>query len=224
MYLTTAAVGAASGGRFPAGSETSTCMGQYGRSESRTGTGGDAWPTSSPARSRVVTGAGSGLGAALARAFAGAGAAVAAPRHRRAGGPAAPRPRSATPAGCRPRRCGSMSATRDPSPTAARARRGDPRRVCTLLCTNVGVQQFGALDRLTEEQLDVGPRRRRPRDVRSFFDIGSLEETPVFSHAAKATQYAERTGHSGPGCGGQSTSPGVCARRPTPNGNSEMPS
>ena len=30
--------------------------------------------------------------------------------------------------------------------------------------------------------------------VRSFFEIGSLEDTPVFSHAAKATQYAERTG------------------------------
>jgi HTH-type transcriptional regulator/antitoxin HigA len=30
--------------------------------------------------------------------------------------------------------------------------------------------------------------------VSTFFEIGSLEDTPVFSHAAKATQYAERTG------------------------------
>jgi len=30
--------------------------------------------------------------------------------------------------------------------------------------------------------------------VCSFFEIGSLEETPVFSHAAKAAQYDERTG------------------------------
>ena len=48
--------------------------------------------------------------------------------------------------------------------------------------------------------------------VRSFFEIGSLEETPVFSHAAKATQYAERTGLTvGLAVAGKAPCPG-CAR------------
>lgn len=100
-------------------------------------------------RIAVVTGAGSGLGAALARAFADAGMAVAAldidePAARR----------TASEIG---EVCGVPT-------TAVRVDVGDPRSVagaarhvgaalggCDVLCANVGVQQTGALDRLTEQ-------------------------------------------------------------------------
>ena len=97
----------------------------------------------------VVTGAGSGLGAAMARAFADAGAAVAAldidEQSAR---------RTASEIGDA---CGV-------STTALRVDVGDAGSVaeaarhveatlggCDVVCANVGVQQFGALDRLTED-------------------------------------------------------------------------
>ena len=97
----------------------------------------------------VVTGAGSGLGAALARAFADAGAAVAALDIDEAAAR-----RTASDIGDA---CGVPT-------TAVRVDVGDAASVadaarhveaalggCDVLCANVGVQQFGALDRLTED-------------------------------------------------------------------------
>jgi NAD(P)-dependent dehydrogenase (short-subunit alcohol dehydrogenase family) len=100
-------------------------------------------------RVAVVTGAGSGLGAAMARVFASAGMAVAALD---IDGPAA----EATAA--------MVSQELGVPSTAVRADVGDAASVagaarhvattlggCDLLAANVGVQQFGAIDRLTEQ-------------------------------------------------------------------------
>ena len=101
-------------------------------------------------RIAVVTGAGSGLGAAMSRRFAEAGMAVAAldidePAAAIDGGGAGERVRRT---GHWP--CGSTSATRGSLAAAA-----DAVDVglggCHVLCANVGVQQFGALDRLTHD-------------------------------------------------------------------------
>jgi NAD(P)-dependent dehydrogenase (short-subunit alcohol dehydrogenase family) len=102
-----------------------------------------------PGRIAVVTGAGSGLGAAMARTFAEAGMAVAVLDIDEAGARA-----TAT----------SLADELGVPTTAARTDVGDPDSVaaavkhvadalggCDLLCANVGVQQFGAIDRLTEE-------------------------------------------------------------------------
>lgn len=100
-------------------------------------------------RVAVVTGAGSGLGAALCRLFAGTGMAVAALD---INGEAA-----ATTAAEVAEQFGG-------STTSARVDVGDASSVadgaehvratlggCDVLCSNVGVQQFGAIDTLTEE-------------------------------------------------------------------------
>jgi NAD(P)-dependent dehydrogenase (short-subunit alcohol dehydrogenase family) len=100
-------------------------------------------------RIAVVTGAGSGLGAAMARTFAEAGMAVAALDIDEAAAQA-----TAT----------SLAEDFDVPTTAVHTDVGDADSVataakhvgealggCDLLCANVGVQQFGALDRLTEE-------------------------------------------------------------------------
>ncbi len=100
-------------------------------------------------RIAVITGAGSGLGAATARAFAGAGMAVASLD---IDGPAAEATAEAV-----TKEFGVAS-------TAVRADVGDAASVeaaarhvaqvlggCDLLAANVGVQQFGAIDRLTEQ-------------------------------------------------------------------------
>jgi NAD(P)-dependent dehydrogenase (short-subunit alcohol dehydrogenase family) len=100
-------------------------------------------------RIAVVTGAGSGLGAAMARTFAEAGMAVAALDIDEAAAQA-----TAT----------SLTEDFDVPTTAVHTDVGDADSVataakhvgealggCDLLCANVGVQQFGALDRLTEE-------------------------------------------------------------------------
>jgi NAD(P)-dependent dehydrogenase (short-subunit alcohol dehydrogenase family) len=100
-------------------------------------------------RIAVVTGAGSGLGAAMARAFAGAGMAVAAldidePSARKTaeelahefGVPTAPLRVDV----------GDAGSVAEAARHVASALGG-----CDVLCANVGVQQFGAIDRLTEQ-------------------------------------------------------------------------
>ena len=97
----------------------------------------------------VVTGAGSGLGAAMCRQFAAAGMAVAALDIdvETAATTAAElaQPRSVY------RRCRADRRRRPaaPSPRPAAVRRR--ARGCDVLCANVGVQQFGAIDRLTDD-------------------------------------------------------------------------
>lgn len=100
-------------------------------------------------RIAVVTGGGSGLGAAMCRCFAEAGMAVAALDIDEA------RARETTTALARS--CGVPV-------TSGHVDVGDPRSLqsaaahveatlggCDVLCANVGVQQFGAIDRLTED-------------------------------------------------------------------------
>jgi meso-butanediol dehydrogenase / (S,S)-butanediol dehydrogenase / diacetyl reductase len=123
-------------------------------------------------RIAVVTGAGSGLGAAMARTFAEAGMAVAALDIDETAARA-----TAT----------SLAEDFDVPTTAVHTDVGDADSVataakhvgealggCDLLCANVGVQQFGALDRLTEEDwswvLDVNVMGT-VRTVREFLPL-----------------------------------------------------
>ena len=123
-------------------------------------------------RIAVVTGAGSGFGAAMARQFAGAGMAVACLDIDE---PAA----GATAA--------ALAEELGVATTAVRTDVGDADSVaaaaehvagtlggCDLLCANVGVQQFGAIDRLTEEDwrwlLDVNVMGA-VRTVREFLPL-----------------------------------------------------
>ena len=101
-------------------------------------------------RIAAVTGAGSGLGAAMSRRFAEAGMAVAAldideAAARATAATLADDVRRADDGGAR-----STSATPRRSP-----RRRRPWRQalggCDVVCANVGVQQFGAIDRLTDD-------------------------------------------------------------------------
>jgi NAD(P)-dependent dehydrogenase (short-subunit alcohol dehydrogenase family) len=100
-------------------------------------------------RVAVITGAGSGLGAAMARLFAGAGMGIAALDID------APAAEATTRA---------VAEEFGVPVTAVRADVGDPASVaaaagqveaalggCDVLCANVGVQQFGPIDRLTEQ-------------------------------------------------------------------------
>jgi NAD(P)-dependent dehydrogenase (short-subunit alcohol dehydrogenase family) len=100
-------------------------------------------------RTAVVTGAGSGLGAALARAFADAGAAVAL-LDIDADAAAANAVTIAAEAGVR-----TTSARCDVGDTASVVTAAEHVRVtlggCDILCSNVGVQQFGAIDKLTDQ-------------------------------------------------------------------------
>jgi NAD(P)-dependent dehydrogenase (short-subunit alcohol dehydrogenase family) len=99
-------------------------------------------------RTAVVTGAGSGLGAALARAFADAGAAVAL---------------LDIDADAAASNAATIAAETGVATTSARCDVGDSASVvtaaehvrvtlgaCHILCSNVGVQQFGAIDKLTD--------------------------------------------------------------------------
>jgi meso-butanediol dehydrogenase / (S,S)-butanediol dehydrogenase / diacetyl reductase len=100
-------------------------------------------------RIAVVTGAGSGLGAALARTFAEAGMAVAALDIDE---PAA----EATAAALGkevgvPTLAGRVDVGDAESVAAAAEQVADGLGGCHLLCANVGVQQFGAIERLTEQ-------------------------------------------------------------------------
>jgi meso-butanediol dehydrogenase / (S,S)-butanediol dehydrogenase / diacetyl reductase len=105
-------------------------------------------PTDLAGRIAVVTGAGSGFGAALAHEFARAGMAVAALD--------IDEPRAGDTA--------SALAAYGVAAHAGRIDAGDPESIrdaagwvgerfggCDLLCANVGVQQFGSLDRLTDD-------------------------------------------------------------------------
>lgn len=96
----------------------------------------------------VITGAGSGLGRAMALAFARAGASVAA-LDLDAGG-AAETAASATEAGVP-----ALSLAVDVADTEGLDKAAATVRAefgaCHVLCANVGVQQFGAIERLTED-------------------------------------------------------------------------
>jgi NAD(P)-dependent dehydrogenase (short-subunit alcohol dehydrogenase family) len=99
-------------------------------------------------RVAVVTGAGSGLGAAMAHAFAGAGMAVGVLDIDE--GAAASTASSIADEG------GKVMSTRvDIGDSASVAAAAEHVRAtlggCDVLCSNVGVQQFGAIDRLTEQ-------------------------------------------------------------------------
>ena len=94
----------------------------------------------------VITGAGSGLGRAMAIVFSGAGAAVAALDLDREG--AAETAAEITRAGGKAEAFGvDVSDPAGLSGTAQAVR--DAFGACHVLCANVGVQQFGAIDRLT---------------------------------------------------------------------------
>jgi NAD(P)-dependent dehydrogenase (short-subunit alcohol dehydrogenase family) len=100
-------------------------------------------------RTAVVTGAGSGLGAALARALADAGANVAL-LDIDAEAAAAHAKTIADEVGVT-----TTSARVDIGDTASVVTAAEHVRVtlggCDILCSNVGVQQFGAIDKLTEQ-------------------------------------------------------------------------
>jgi NAD(P)-dependent dehydrogenase (short-subunit alcohol dehydrogenase family) len=100
-------------------------------------------------RNAVVTGAGSGLGAALARTLADAGANVAL-LDIDAGAAAANAATIASEVGVT-----TTSARCDVGDTASLVTAAEHVRVtlggCDILCSNVGVQQFGAIDKLTEQ-------------------------------------------------------------------------
>jgi NAD(P)-dependent dehydrogenase (short-subunit alcohol dehydrogenase family) len=100
-------------------------------------------------RIAVVTGAGSGLGAALARTFAEAGMAVAALDIDE---PAAEATATSLGKELGVPTLAARTDVGDAESVAAAARRvADGLGGCDLLCANVGVQQFGAIDRLTEQ-------------------------------------------------------------------------
>jgi NAD(P)-dependent dehydrogenase (short-subunit alcohol dehydrogenase family) len=123
-------------------------------------------------RIAVVTGAGSGLGAAMARTFAEVGMAVAALDIDEAAA-------RATAAGLADELGVATSAVRtdvgDAGSVGAAARQvAETLGGCHVLCANVGVQQFGAIDRLTEDDwrwvLDVNVMGT-VRTVRSFLPL-----------------------------------------------------
>jgi NAD(P)-dependent dehydrogenase (short-subunit alcohol dehydrogenase family) len=97
----------------------------------------------------VVTGGGSGLGAALARLFAGAGMGVAVLDIDAA---AAQDVATALAADLGVPVAAARVDVGDAASVAAAAREvGTALGGCDVLCANVGVQQFGAIDRLTED-------------------------------------------------------------------------
>jgi NAD(P)-dependent dehydrogenase (short-subunit alcohol dehydrogenase family) len=100
-------------------------------------------------RTAVVTGGGSGLGAAMCRAFAEAGMAVAALDIDEA--------RARETAGTLARSCGVPAMSGHVDVGELRSLESVAADVeatlggCDVLCANVGVQQFGAIDRLTDD-------------------------------------------------------------------------
>src|SRR5688500_8439690 len=105
-------------------------------------------PTDVAGRVAVVTGGASGLGAAMARTFAAAGMAVAALDLDQLGA-AATATAIAAEFGVPSTSMRIDVADRDSVKTAA-AHVAATLGGCDLLCANVGVQQFGAIDRLTD--------------------------------------------------------------------------
>jgi NAD(P)-dependent dehydrogenase (short-subunit alcohol dehydrogenase family) len=120
----------------------------------------------------VITGGGGGLGAAMGRVFAGAGMSVAA---------------LDIDAGAAERVVAELGATYGVPTTAARVDVSDAASLadgaelvekelggCDVLCANVGVQQFGAIDRLTDDDwrfvLDVNVMGT-VRTVRTFLPL-----------------------------------------------------
>jgi NAD(P)-dependent dehydrogenase (short-subunit alcohol dehydrogenase family) len=149
-------------------------------------------------RTAVVTGAGSGLGAALARLFAAAGASVAL---------------LDIDADAAAENATAMAADLGVTTTWARCDVGDTASVvtaaehvrvelggCDILCSNVGVQQFGAIDKLTEQDwewvLDVNVLGT-VRVVRQFLPMvraGSGFRSIVFTASSSVLAPSVRLG------------------------------
>lgn len=97
----------------------------------------------------AITGAGSGLGAAMGRVFARAGMAIAALD---IDGPAAERTATAIADEFGVATTAARTDVGDPASVAAAARHVESTLGgCDVVCANVGVQQFGPLDKLTDE-------------------------------------------------------------------------
>ena len=120
----------------------------------------------------VVSGGGSGLGAAMGRAFAGAGAGVAVLDIDEAG---AQQTAAAIAEECSVATMALRVDVGDPSSIAGAASQVEATLGgCDLLCANVGVQQFGAIDKLTDDDwqfvLDVNVLGT-VRTVRAFLPL-----------------------------------------------------
>ena len=113
-------------------------------------------------RIAVITGGGSGLGAAMARVFAEAGMGVAALDIDGAAAQhvaEAVHAEFAVPVTSASVDIGDATSVADAARHVEAALGG-----CDVCCANVGVQQFGAIDKLTDARLGVGVRRQRARD------------------------------------------------------------
>jgi NAD(P)-dependent dehydrogenase (short-subunit alcohol dehydrogenase family) len=136
----------------------------------------------------VITGAGSGLGRAMAMTFSGAGAAVAALDLDGEG--AAETAAAIT-------RTGAIAESfrvdvADPAALPAAAQSVQDRfGACHLLCANVGVQQFGAIDRLTADDW------RWVLDVNVLGTVNTVSAFLPLLRASKGTRQILLTSSSG---------------------------
>src|ERR1700709_209221 len=149
-------------------------------------------------RNAVVTGGGSGLGAAMAHALAEAGANVAL-LDIDADAAAANASTIADHAGGT-----TMAAPCDVGDTASVVTAAEHVRVtlggCDILCSNVGVQQFGAIDKLTDQDwqwilnVNVVGTRRTGAEVLPMLRAGSGLRRIVFTASSSVLAPSVRLG------------------------------
>jgi len=167
-------------------------------------------------RNAVVTGAGSGLGAALARTLAEAGVNVAL-LDIDAEAAAANAAAIAEEAGVT-----TTSAPVDIGDTASLVTAAEHVRVtlggCDILCSNVGVQQFGAIDKLTEQDwqwvlnVNVLGTVRTVREFLPMLRQGSGFRRIVFTASSSVLAPSVRLGAYQTSKFAVSASPSHCAR------------